>query len=366
MFVPYVNLSIQYQLLKCKIDNRIMDVLESGNYILGNEVFEFERKISDFCNSNYCVGVSNGTSALMLALKSLGIGNGDEVITAPNSLFATATSIALTNAKPVFADVKDDFTLDPKLVKECITDRTRAIIPVHLTGLSADMNALMEISREHEIPIVEDAAQAVGAYFERRHVGTFGVAGCFSLYPLKNLGGVGDGGFILTQEEKTFESLLRLRNLGMITRGIAHEWSINSRLDELQAAILNVKIEKLQSWNKRRRMIAQRYTESLSKHVLTPIIRENRLHVYHTYVIRTSFRDELKKHLHDRNIETAIHYPVPIHLQPAAKNLGYRMGDFPEAETQSKEILSLPIYSGIADEQVEYVIENIIDFFNSL
>ena len=305
-----------------------------------------------------------GTDALVLVMKALGIGMGDEVITAPNSFLASASSIALAGAKPVFADVCDDFNIDPEKVESVTTPKTKAIIAVHLTGRPAPMKELKEISEKKGIAIIEDAAQAVGAEYYNAKVGSLGIAGCFSLHPLKNLSAAGDGGMITTSDKTLYEKLLILRNHGLKNRDECITWSLNSRLDALQAAILSIKLKSLAKWTSRRREIAAIYQKELSKLVTVPFDKTYEKAVYHTFIIQTKFRDALKDFLLSKGIDTKIHYPLPIHLQEAAQDLSYKKGSFPVTEKQVQEILSLPVYPELKDEQVNYVIQSIKDFFN--
>lgn len=365
MKVPYINLGLQHSLIKNELLNEIEKVITSGQFILGNYVEEFEKKFTSIAQTKYAVGVANGTDALLLSMRVLGIGKGDEVITAPNSFLASASSIALCDAVPVFADVSDDFNIDPEKIEKAITPRTKAIIPVHLTGRPANMNPILDIAVKHKLFVIEDAAQAVMAEYHGKRVGSFGHTGCFSLHPLKNLSACGDGGVITTNDETIYKKLQILRNHGLKNRDECQLWSYNSRLDSLQAAILNVKINYLENWTERRRYIASIYREKLTKYVKVPVDKSYEKAVYHTFIIQTSHRDKLKNYLLKNNIDTKIHYPVPIHLQESAKYLGYKKGDFPVTEKQVEEILSLPAYPELTDDMVNNVTDSIIEFFKN-
>lgn len=363
MKVPYIDLGIQHQKDKSEILAEISSLLDSGMFVLGEKVETFEKKFAELSDSKYAVGVANGTDSLILSLKALGIGIGDEVITAPNSFLASASSIALVGATPVFADVCDDFNIDPKEIEKKISKKTKAIIPVHLTGRPAKMDEIQSIAKSHNLAIIEDAAQAVGAKFNHQSVGSFGEFGSFSLHPLKNLSAAGDAGIITTNSEEQYKWLLKARTHGMKSRDECEFWSINSRLDAIQAAILNVKMKRLPEWTARRRHIAKMYSDHLADLVQVPVENEKEFSVYHTYIIQTDKRDELQKFLKENGIDSKVHYPIAIHQQEAAKFLAYKKNDFPVTERQIKRILSLPIYPDLSDESVEYVIKNIKGFF---
>jgi dTDP-4-amino-4,6-dideoxygalactose transaminase len=363
--VPFVNLTGQHHPLKAELLEACASVLDHGQFVLGPEVAEFEERFAELCGVRYAVGVDNGTSALLLSLRSLGVGEGDEVITAANSFLASASSIALTGARPVLVDVRDDFCIDPAQVEQAITPRTRAIMPVHLTGCPADMTALCRIAERHQIPIVEDAAQAVGALSQGKRVGSFGSTGCFSLHPLKILNAVGDGGVITTNDPALFAQLVKARNHGLVDRDECAFWSINSRLDTLQAAMLLVKLQRLEGWIDSRRSIAARYRQQLEGLVSVPQEHPGDRAVYQTFMIQCERRQELQAFLAARGIDTKVHYPVPIHLQPAASYLGYRAGSFPVTERLSSSILSLPMYPELSAAQQEHVICSIRGFYGA-
>ncbi len=365
MKVPYIDLAIQHKNIKLELLEAVSAIFETGQFVLGDEVKRFEKSFAELCGTDYAVSVANGTDALFLTMNALGVGKGDEVITAPNSYLASASSIAIAGATPVFADVRDDFNLDPESVIKAITPKTKAIIAVHLTGRPAPITELSDIAKQYNIHLIEDAAQAVGAEYKSKRVGSFGIAGCFSLHPLKNLSACGDGGVITTSNEELYNFLLKARNHGLKNRDECAFWSYNSRLDNMQAAILNVKMKEIDSWTKRRREIANIYQQKLKtiENIFLPFDKEFEKAVYHTFIIQTPKRDLLQKYLAEQGIDTKIHYPVAIHLQEAAKYLGYKKGDFPVAEKQTETILSLPVFPELTNEQINYVSQSIIDFF---
>lgn len=357
MNIPFVDLGGQHQPLKEEILNAIAPLLDSGQFILGEPVEKFEAAFAEFCRTKYAIGVGNGTDALILAMKALGIGPGDEVITAPNSFLASASAIALAGAKIVFADVGRDMNLDPVRVRKAITSKTKAIMPVHLTGRPANMDEILKIAGRFGLQVIEDAAQAVGAEYDGNRVGGLGTLGAFSLHPLKNLNACGDGGVITTNDPDLAAWLKKARNHGLKNRDECSFWSQNSRLDTLQAAILSVKLQYLDQWNARRKEIANQYNKQLLKWVVTPEFGEHLSPVFHTYIIQTHYRDQLQTYLAEKGVETKIHYPIPIHQQEAYLATYSEKGSFPETERQSREILSLPVYPQLTDEQVDYVIE---------
>ncbi|WP_457786649.1 DegT/DnrJ/EryC1/StrS family aminotransferase [Geobacillus sp. Geo 8.1] len=366
MKVPYVNIGLQNKLILEELNEAINNVIKSGQFILGDEVEKFERNFAKLTNAKYAIGVNSGTDALILTLLAYGIGPGDEVITVPNSFLATVAAIELVGATPVLVDVDKDQNIDVSQIESAISTKTRAIIPVHLTGRPANMDKIMEISLKYDLYVIEDCAQAVGATLNNKHVGTFGHAGAFSLHPLKNLGACGDAGVIITNDKELALKLRLWRNHGLINRDECVHWAYNSRLDSLQAAILNVKISYLDKWTKRRREIAKAYCEQLKDLPLyLPVEKEGEVCVYHAFVIQTKERDKLKAYLEEKGIETKIHYPIPIHKQLAAREKSYGHIKFKMAEKQASEILSLPVYPELTNEQVDYVIKNIRDYFNN-
>jgi len=361
MHVPYVNLALSNAALKEGLLAALAGVIDSGQFVLGQELKDFEHEFAALCGTKYAVSVDNGTSALILAMRGLGIGEGDEVITVPNSFLASASSVALIGATPVFVDVGPDFLMDPSLLEAAITPKTKAIIPVHLTGRSADMDAIMAIADRHGIPVLEDCAQAVGATYKGKHVGGIGRAGTFSFHPLKNLSALGDAGMIITNDDALHEYLLVARTHGLKNRDECVMWSPNRRMHTLQAACLRVKMNHLPEWTEARRKNAAYYREHLADVVTVPSDADGA--VYHTFIIQTPKRQELKEYLKEKGVETAVHYPIPIHLQAAASSLGYKKGDFPVAEKQADTILSLPVYPELTAEQREYVVRCIREFF---
>ncbi len=366
MNISYVNLALEHQALRSDLLTAISAVMESGVFILGAAVENFETQLAAFHNHRHAIGVNSGLDALVLTLKALGIGSGDEVITAPNSFIATASSISLVGARPVFVDVDDEQTMDPNRLADAITSRTKAIIPVHLTGRPAQIEAICNTARLANIPVIEDCAQAVGASLNGKLVGTFGVAGCYSFHPLKNLGACGDAGAVVTSDESLANSIRLLRNHGLRDRDISIQWGHNSRLDSVQAAILSVKLLKLNEWTNRRREIATRYFEQFNGLPLRlPRERPGEYCVWHAFVIQTHLRDDLQRFLKSRGIETLVHYPIPIHLQPAFESIGYGRNSFPNCENQAKIILSLPVRHSLRDEEIDLITNSTKEFFEN-
>ena len=365
MQIPYINLGLQHKLIKDEILSSIGNVLDSGQFILGDELTKFEKKFAELHGTKYALGVANGTDALFLSLKAIDLKPGDEVITAPNSFLASASSVIIAGGVPRFADVASDFNLDPDCVEKTITPKTRAIRAVHLTGRPAPMDDLMTLARKHNLHIIEDAAQAIGATYRNKPVGGIGTTGCFSLHPLKNLAAGGDGGVITTNDDAIYKYLTVARNHGLKNRDECSFWSYNSRLDNLQAALLNVKMKYLDKWTERRRTIANLYYEQFKNlPMIVPHDKPYEKAVYHTFIIQAEKRNALKEYLAGKGIDTKIHYPLPIHYQEAAKGLGYKKGDFPVTEKQAETILSIPVYPELTDEQVNYIIENVKGFYN--
>lgn len=344
----------------------VADVIESGQFILGPAVARFEEEFAKLCGVAHAIGVGNGTDALVLALKALGVGPGDEVITVPNSFVSTASAVVLVGGRPVFVDVGDDYNMDPSLLETAITPRTKAILPVHLTGRAARMDEILEIACRRGLPVVEDAAQAVMAEYRGRRVGSFGMAGCFSLHPLKTLNACGDGGVITTNDAALAEKLRLMRNLGLKTRDDCVMFEGNSRLDTIQAAMLLVKLRHLGAWTDARRANAAFYRRSLAgiPQLLLPGERPDERAAYHTFVIQAERRDALREFLAGRGVATNIHYPVPIHRHAAALGADLDGGCYPEAEQQAGRILSLPIYPELTTEQLEAVVDGIKAFYS--
>ncbi len=369
MKVPLLDLKVQNDSLRTEIDAAIKKVLDSNGFILGSEVVELEKELAAYCQTDFAIGCASGTDALLLALMAYDIKEGDEVITTPYSFFATASSITRLGAKPVFVDINSgDYNLNIKQVEAKITERTKAIQPVHLFGQCVEMNFLKEIADKHNVPLIEDAAQAIGAECNGKRAGDIGAIGCFSFYPSKNLGAMGDAGFMTTNDEALAKKLFALRVHGSFER-YYHKWvGLNSRLDAMQAAILRVKLPHLDSWTKARQRNAAIYRElfvdkGLTETIHVPIERENVRHIYNQFVIRVpEKRDELKAFLQENEIGTDIYYPVSLHLQECFAYLGYKEGDFPESERASRETLALPIYSELTHDQIEYVVDKIAEF----
>jgi dTDP-4-amino-4,6-dideoxygalactose transaminase len=369
MKVPLLDLKVQNDALRPEVDAAIKKVLDSNGFILGAEVAALEQELADYCRTKYAVGCASGTDALLLALMAYDIGAGDEVITTPYSFFATASSITRLGAKPVFVDIDAaTYNLDIAQIEEKITEKTKAIQPVHLFGQCADMKALQAISEKYNIPLVEDAAQAIGSEDAGKRAGAMGAIGCFSFYPSKNLGAMGDAGFMTTNDEALAQKLFALRVHGSFER-YYHKWvGLNSRLDAMQAAILRVKLPHLDSWTEARQRNAANYRQfftdkGLTEEIILPLERENGRHIYNQFVIRISEkRDELKQFLQENDIGTDVYYPVSLHLQECFDYLGYRAGDFPESEKASKETLALPVYPELNAEQQKYVVDKIAEF----
>jgi len=364
MKVPYIDLGVQHQPIIDKLTDKTRELLLSGQFILGDEVKTFEQTFAEYCGTKYAIAVNSGTDALILAMQVAGIKLGDEIITAPNSFLASASSIALAGATIKFADVASDMNIDPEKIQTSITSKTKAIMPVHLTGNPAKMDEINTIAQKHDLIVIEDAAQAVGASYKNKKTGNLSHFGCFSLHPLKNLSACGDGGIITTNNEKWYKMLVSARNHGLINRDECETWSMNSRLDNLQAAFLNIKMDYIEGWNENRRTNAAIYNSRLKDIVKIPEVETHCISAHHTYIIQTDKRDELQEFLKQNEIDSKIHYPIPIHLQKASKNTGYKKGDFPVTEKQSKHILSLPIYPELSSEQINYVCDKIIEFFN--
>jgi len=366
MKVPFVDLQIQYYNLSSEINQRLLKAVGSCHFILGENVEKFEQEFADYCGVKFAVGTSSGTDALFLALLSLGIGKGDEVITPANTFIATVLAIHYTGAKPVLVDIDEEtYNLDIEKVKAAITEKTKAVLPVHLYGQPVDLEPLLALAKEYNLKIAEDACQAHGAQYRGRKVGGFGDASAFSFYPGKNLGAYGDAGIVVTNGINIKEKLLMLRDYGQKQKYQHLVKGYNARLDTIQAEILRVKLKHLDKWNEARRKNAQIYTSllnGLAGDILTPKEMSWARHVWHLYVIRVKRRDELQKYLRESEVFAGIHYPVSIHLQPAFSDLGYKKGDFPITEKVADEILSLPMYPELKEEQIEYVVKKIKEF----
>jgi len=363
--VPLLDLKTQYKTYKREVVRAINEVSESQSFILGPAVAELEERIAKYCDSKYAIGVSSGTDALLVSLMALEIGLGDEVITTPFTFFATAGCIARVGATPVFVDVDaDSYNIDVRRIEEKITAKTQAIMPVHLFGQAAQMKPIMEIARLHNLAVIEDAAQAMGASRDGVKCGNFGVCGCFSFYPSKNLGSFGDGGLVTTNSRALADKIKILRDHGQNPRYFYKIIGGNFRLDAVQAAVLTVKLKHLDKWNEKRRQNAALYDYLFADSpVRGPKIDSNNVSIYHQYTITVPKRDQLQKFLTENQIGSAIFYPKPLHLQECFKGLGYREGNLPVAEKLSREVLSLPIYPELTEEQIEYVGRTVLKFY---
>lgn len=366
--IPVIDLKKQYESIRPELDDAISRVLAKGSFILGAEVVAFEQEFAEYCEVPYAVGVASGTEALQLALLACGVGENDEVLTTAHTAVATVSAIEATGAHPVLVDIDlNRYALNPNLLAQSITPRTRAIIPVHLYGCPVDMNPVIRFAREKKLFVVEDCSQAHGALYERRKVGSLGDIAAFSFYPTKNLGAFGDGGAVVTDNAELAEKVRLLRQYGWKEHYISSVKGINSRLDELQAGILRVKLRHLDEWNLRRRELANLYYELLAEtELVLPALPENSSHVFHQFVIRHPQRDALKNYLKERGIYSLIHYPVPIHLQPAYAELGYSAGSLPNTKLASREVLSLPLYPELTEEKIKRVCQNVIDFLSAI
>jgi len=363
--IPYLDLPAQIRLLRPELDAAIGRVLDNCSFCLGPEVTRFEKDFARYSKAEHCIGFNNGTSALHIALRLLNVGPGDEVITTPFTFVATSWAIAYVGARPVFVDIEDQtFNIDPALIEQAITPRTRAILPVHLYGHPVHLDPLLEISRKFNLPLVEDAAQAHGATYRGRSVGTFGRMSCYSFYPGKNLGACGEGGALLTNDSALAERARSLRDHGSSTRYYHDEIGYNYRMEGIQGAVLGVKLGYLDSWTQGRRRVARKYEQLLSETPLKlPREADYAQSARHLYVVRHPKRNQLKALLEEREIGCGLHYPVPLHLQKAFQYLGYSSGDFPVAERAARECLSLPIYPELTDDAIQAVTGVIKEFF---
>lgn len=369
--LPLVDLKKQYASIKQEIDEKISGVLKSSAFILGSEVKEFEKEFAAFCSAGQAVGVSSGTAALALALLALDIGKDSEVITTPNTFIATVAAISHVAARPVIVDVDpESYNIDISKIENVITTKTRAVIPVHLYGQPSEMDSILQIAQNHNMKVVEDACQAHGAEYRGRRAGSFGDISAFSFYPGKNLGAYGDGGAVVTDKEEVAERIRLLRDHGSPRKYYHEIIGYNSRLDEIQAAVLRVKLRYLNDWNEKRRRNARLYNEYLKDLVdkalvTTPKEKDWAKHVYHLYVIQVGedARDNLITYLNSKGIGAQIHYPIPIHLQKAYKHLGYKEGSFPVTERLAKRIISLPIFPELEPQEIEYIAQEIRAFF---
>jgi len=364
--VNFVDLKKQYQSIKEEIDNAVLGVLESSQFVLGKEVGAFEKEFAQYCHVDHGVAVNSGTSALHLAFLAAGIGAGDEVITVANTFIATVAAIRYTGATPVLVDMSPvSYTMDPEKIEAVITERTKAICPVHLFGQMADMDAIMAIAKKYDLLVIEDAAQAHGAEYKGRRAGSIGHLGCFSFYPGKNLGAYGEGGMVTTNDEEYARAIRMMRDWGAEKKYHHDLVGFNYRMTGIQGAILRVKLSHLEEWTEARRAHAALYGKMLAgTDVLIPAEVPYARHVYHLYVIRTQQRDALQKALGERKIYTGIHYPIPVHLQKAHADLSYKQGDFPETEKAANQILSLPMFAELQDEEIGFVCDAIKEYLN--
>lgn len=394
MYVPLIDLKAQYRLLSEEINNAVLEVLSSTNYIMGKSVMDFEKEFSKYLGVTHSISVANGTDALIIALKSLGIGAGDEVITSPFTFFATAESISAVGAKPVFIDVEmDTFNIDVTKIEEKITSNTKAIMPVHIFGQPADMDPILFIAKKFNLYVIEDACQAVGSEYKGNKIGNFGDVTCFSFFPTKNLGCAGDGGMIVTNSDEIATVARALRNHGSGENGqkaykllnnISEEVlkaqnsnetiysplkyynyliGYNSRLDAVQAAILSVKLKYLDTWNETRRDNAKFYQENIkNENIIKAFEKEGRKHVYHMYILQSEERDKMITYLNEKGISTGIYYPIPLHLQKVYADLGYKEGDIPNAEYISRRTFAIPLYAELTEKQRQYVVETLNNF----
>lgn len=388
--IPLMNLTRQYKSLEKDLDSAALRVLHSGQYIMGEEVSEFEKEFAAYCGTKYAVGVGNGTDALMIALMAAGVGNGDEVITSAMSFFATAEAIAVVGATPVFVDCqKENGMIDVEAIEEKISPKTRAIIPVHLYGQCADMDKINEIARKHNLIVIEDAAQAAGAEYKGKKAGSLGDIGCFSFFPTKNLGCAGDGGIITTNNETVYKCCMAYRVHGSGINGLlayGEEKGIavseedvdfqgnlpkyynfvighNSRLDALQAALLRIKLQQLDEWNEKRRRIASVYEEKIQNpHIEKMKCGADKKHIYYVYVLEVDNREKFRDYMKENGIATGVYFPVPLHLQRVFENLGYTKGDMPNAEYLAEHGVAIPMFAELTDIEVDRIIQTVNDW----
>jgi len=348
-----------------ELDIEIKKILSSGRYILGRNVEKFEKEFARYCKAKYCLGVNSGTSALHLALAALGVKEGDEVITQPNTFFATAEAIAYCGAKPVFADISPrDYSIDIKKLEKAISEKTKCLLPVHLYGTPAKIDEIKKIAKRNNLFLVEDACQGQGVFYKGKHLGTFGEIGCFSFYPGKVLGCGGEGGAVITSNKRLYLKMRALRDHGQTEKNKHKFVGYNYRMEEIQGAFLSIKLKKLKGWIKKRQQAAKVYNRFLKDLVVTPLDSVLDISNFQYYVIRCKKRDQLKKYLQGNGVVSLIHYPTPVHLQKAFSRLGYKKGDFPIAEKAAKEILSLPLYPEMTKKQILYIVNLIKKFYS--
>lgn len=370
MKVPMLDLKLQYQSLKEEIQEAVCQVMESTHFIMGKNVVELEGKIAAYSGVAHGIGTASGSDALHLSLLACGIGEGDEVITSAFTFFATAGAIARCGAKAVFVDIDPQtFNIDARKIEEKVTDKTKAIVPVHLYGQSAEMDIITKVAQKYNLTIVQDAAQAIGAIYKERPVACWGGMTCYSFFPTKNLGAYGDGGMVVTDNDEMAEKIKILRVHGSKPKYYHHMLGYNSRLDEMQAAILNVKSAYIDEWSRKRKQKADNYTRLLGQynleHVKAPYEAADRNHVFHQYTITAAHRDALQQYLQEQGISTLVYYPLPLHLQPVFASWGYAEGDLPYTEKVAKEVLSLPMYPELTEEQQVYIIKSIAKFYET-
>lgn len=366
MKVPFLDLGLMAKEIAEEADARIAAVIDKTDFILGGDVELFETHFAEYCEVSHAIGVASGLDAIKLALRAFGIGPGDEVITAANSFIATALAVSSVGATPVLVDIDpDSYTLETAALNAALSGKTRAILPVHLYGQMADMDPILAFAEENNLHVIEDSAQAHGARYRGRRAGSVGSLAAFSFYPGKNLGAYGDGGMVTTKDANLAERVRTLRNYGSIEKYHHDELGENSRLDSIQAAVLDVKLDRLDGWNADRRRVAERYIESLDGvgDLILPRAMPGREHVYHLFVVRTARRDELQSHLARQGVQSLIHYPIPIHLQKAYAGMGWKRGDYPVTEECAEQILSLPIYPMMDTAAVDYVCDCVRGFF---
>jgi len=364
MQIPLLDLKAQFTGIRDEVLSAVTEVLDSQRCIGGPKVVELEEAVARISDSKFALGVASGTDAILSCLMSLGIGPGDEVITTPFTFFATVGCIARVGARAVFVDIDPQtYNIDPAAIESAVTEKTKAILPVHLYGQTADMDPIMAVAKKHNLAVIEDACQSITSSYKGKKAGSIGTAGCFSFFPSKNLGGIGDGGMIVTNDEQLYEKLFIMRNHGEQRQRYYHKFvGGNFRLDPLQAAALLVKLPHLDDWSEARRENAAYYNEKFAgTAVQTPYIRDDCVSIYNQYVIRLPQRDEVFKHLQDKKVGCAIYYPVPLHLQECFADLGYKPGDFPESENAAVEVLALPVYPELTDEMKDYVVETVLE-----
>ena len=356
LVIALFGLQRQHRNLQKEINEAVQDVLAAGEYVLGPRVQMLEKQVAGYCGVEHGVGVASGSDALFLSLVAYGIGGGDEVITTPYTFFATAGAISRAGATPVFVDIdRRTYNINPEQIAEKISARTKAVIPVHIFGQMADMDAILELSRRNGLVVIEDACQAIGSEKNGRKAGSLGHAGCFSFFPTKNLGCVGDGGMVVTRDEKIAAKIRSLRSHGGKQKFFYDTVGCNSRLDEIQAAVLLVKLKYLDDWLNQRAVLAKRYNHLLGEAVAIPYVAPGNRHTFHLYTIRTAQRDRLKNQLEKHGVSCGLYYPLPLHLQQAYKSLGYGKGDFPEAEKASGELLGIPLYPELTITEIEQI-----------